>query len=67
MFLSIQSMVLLAPKLNDSVKNGELLKYLAKCQMDEQVYIDPLCLSLRSRSHVSSLESGPTPPSVSAE
>lgn len=30
-------MLLVVPKLNDSVKNTQLLKCLAKCQMDEQV------------------------------
>lgn len=34
--LSIQSMVMLAPRLSDSVLNNQLLKHLAKCQLDEQ-------------------------------
>ena len=29
-------MVLLAPKLSDSVLNNQLLKHFAKCQLDEQ-------------------------------
>ena len=29
-------MVLLAPKLSNSVLNNQLLKHLAKCQLDEQ-------------------------------
>ena len=41
MFVCIlcQSMLLIVPKLNDSVKNTQLLKCLAKCQMDEQVHV----------------------------
>ena len=31
-------MLLIVPKLSESVKNTQLLKYLAKCQMDEQVW-----------------------------
>ena len=34
--LSLQSMVLLAPKLSSSVLNNQLLKHFAKCQLDEQ-------------------------------
>ena len=29
-------MILLAPKLSDSVLNNQLLKHFAKCQLDEQ-------------------------------
>ena len=32
-----QSMVLLAPKLNGNILNNQLLKYLAKSQMDQVV------------------------------
>ena len=39
-------MVLVVPKLNDSVKS-ELLKYLAKCQMDEQVDIVYVCVIMQ--------------------
>ena len=31
-------MLLIVPKLSESVKNTQLLKYLSKCQMDEQVW-----------------------------
>ena len=34
---SLQSMVLIAPKLSESTVNSQLLKYFAKCQLDEQV------------------------------
>ena len=30
-------MVLIAPKLSESTVNSQLLKYFAKCQLDEQV------------------------------
>ena len=30
-------MLLIVPKLSESVKNTQLLKHLAKCQVDEQV------------------------------
>ena len=32
-----QSMLLIVPKLSESIINTQLLKHLAKCQMDEQV------------------------------
>lgn len=39
MYSPTQSMLLIVPKLSDSVKNTQLLKSLAKCQMDEQVQL----------------------------
>ena len=38
-YFSLQSMVLLAPKLSDSVLNNQLLKHFARCQLDEQASI----------------------------
>jgi len=32
----LQATVLLAPKLSPATLNGQLLKYLAKCQLDEK-------------------------------
>lgn len=37
-------MVLIAPKLSDSTINSQLLKYFAKCQLDEMVGGVSLCL-----------------------
>ena len=36
---SPQAMLLVAPKLNGANLNTQLLKYFAKCQLDEQVHI----------------------------
>ena len=36
-FLPLQAMLLVAPKLNAMNLNTQLLKYFAKCQLDEQV------------------------------
>lgn len=36
-FDSLQSMLLLAPKLSEKTMNNQLLKYFAKLQMDQEV------------------------------
>lgn len=36
-FDSLQSMLLLAPKLSEKTINNQLLKYFAKLQMDQEV------------------------------
>ena len=38
-FDSLQSMLLLAPKLSEKTINNQLLKYFAKLQMDQEVII----------------------------